>query len=54
MCNWDSAVSLGIGNEEYTDQNNKPEEHPDWVWCYMHKRWHPKDHSNDNNNKVLS
>lgn len=49
ICNWDGAVSLGLGNEEYTDPNNKPEEHPDWVWCYKHKRWHPKDHSKDNN-----
>lgn len=30
-CNWDGAVNLGLGNEEYTDPNNKPAQHPDWV-----------------------
>ena len=49
-CNWDGAVNLGLGNEEYTDPNNKPEQHPTLVWCQVHGRWHPKDHSNDNGN----
>ena len=44
ICNWDGAVTLGLGNEEYTDPNNKPIQHPDWVWCKVHNRWHPKDH----------
>ena len=46
-CNWDGAVNLGLGNEEYTDPNNKPAQLPDWVWCQVHSRWHPKDHSKD-------
>ena len=35
---------INICNEEYTDPNKKPEQHPDWVWCHVHNRWHPKDH----------
>ena len=34
----------GISNEDYTDQNKKPSQHPTWVWCHVHNRWHPKDH----------
>lgn len=45
ICNWDGAVNLGLGNEEYIDPNNKPAQHPDWVWCKVHGRWHPKDHT---------
>lgn len=38
----------GLGNEDYTDPNKKPAQHPDWVWCNKHNRWHPKNHgSND-------
>ena len=46
VCNWDEAVwfAKGNGNEEYRDPNNKPAQHPDWVWCHLHNRWHPKDH----------
>ncbi len=44
-CYWNGAESLGVGNEDYTDPNNKPEQHPDWVWCNVHGRWHPKDHT---------
>ena len=41
-------VGLGLGNEEYTDPNVQPAQHPDWVWCYKHNRWHPKNHGNNN------
>ena len=45
VCNWNGPVTLGLGNEEYKDKENPPtEQHPDWVWCEVHKRWHPKDH----------
>lgn len=44
ICNWNGTVTFGNGNEEYTDPNKKPEQHPDWVWCHVHNRWHPKDH----------
>ena len=38
----------GLGNEDYTAPNKKPAQHPDWVWCNKHNRWHPKNHgSND-------
>ncbi|GIM27395.1 hypothetical protein CPJCM30710_00610 [Clostridium polyendosporum] len=38
--------TAGIGNEEYPDPNNPPTtQHPDWVWCFKHARWHPKNHS---------
>ena len=48
ICNWDGgAENLGLGNEDYTDEKNKPTLHPDWVWCKVHGRWHPKDHGND-------
>lgn len=46
ICNWDGgSETLGIGNEDYTDPNKKPSQHPDWVWCHLHNRWHPKDHT---------
>lgn len=44
-CNWNEAVNLGLGNEDYTNPNKKPAQHPDWVWCKLHGRWHPKDHT---------
>ena len=44
-CYWDGSIGFGVGNEEYTDPNNKPAQHPDWVWCKVHGRWHPKDHT---------
>lgn len=48
-CNWNGIVAYGNdngnSNEEYTDPNTKPVNHPDWVWCNLHLRWHPKDHS---------
>lgn len=47
ICNWTGFTTYGQGNEEYTDPNNKPAQHPDWVWCNVHKRWHPKDHSKE-------
>ena len=47
ICNWDGAETLGLGNEEYRDPNNKPSQHPTWVWCHVHNRWHPKDHGGD-------
>lgn len=49
VCNWvDNDISTtGLGNEDYTDPNKKPAQHPDWVWCKIHNRWHPKDHTND-------
>ena len=43
-CNWVATEMAGVGNEDYTDQNKKPSQHPTWVWCNLHKRWHPKDH----------
>lgn len=43
-CNWDGAMPAGVGNEDYTDPTQKPAQHPDWVWCHVHNRWHPKDH----------
>ncbi|MBX9136372.1 MULTISPECIES: hypothetical protein [unclassified Clostridium] len=48
ICNWAGAEIFGLGNEEYADPNNKPANHPDWVWCKVHGRWHPKDHSGEN------
>lgn len=42
ICNWDGSVLLD--NEDYTDPNKKPSQHPTWVWCHLHNRWHPKDH----------
>ena len=46
-CNWQGPVTAGVGNEDYTNPNNKPSQHPTWVWCHVHNRWHPKDHSGD-------
>lgn len=43
-CDWNEAENLGLGNEDYTDPNNQPAQHPDWVWCTKHNRWHPKNH----------
>ena len=43
-CNWVPTEMVGVGNEDYTDPNKKPSKHPDWVWCHLHNRWHPKDH----------
>lgn len=45
QCYWNGTMPAGVGNEEYTDPNNKPEQHPNWVWCKVHGRWHPKDHT---------
>ena len=45
FCNWiDTGATLGLGNEDYTDPNNKPAGHEDWVWCNKHNRWHEKNH----------
>ena len=44
-CYWNGAETLGLGNEDYTDPNKKPSKHPDWVWCKVHNRWHPEDHT---------
>lgn len=44
-CTWQPEL-FGVGNEEYTDPNNQPAQHPDWVWCTKHNRWHPKNHGN--------
>lgn len=44
-CNWDGAETVEAGNGDYTDPNNKPAQHPTWVWCKVHNRWHPKDHT---------
>lgn len=46
-CNWNGIMTLGTGNEEYTDPNTRPEKHPTWVWCEVHSRWHPKDHTGE-------
>lgn len=48
VCNWvdNEIVNLRGGKEDYTNPNNKPTQHPDWVWCHKHNRWHPKDHGN--------
>lgn len=43
-CNWVGIEVIGLGNEDYTDPNKKPAQHPTWVWCHVHNRWHPKDH----------
>lgn len=53
-CDWNDAVTLGNGNEEYIDPNNKPGQHPDWVWCKVHGRWHPKDHTTETPDTKLS
>ena len=47
ICNWDGVTGYGVGNEDYTDPNKKPSQHPDWVWCHLHNRWHPKDHTGE-------
>lgn len=47
ICSWNTTEVYANGNEEYTDPYNKPAKHPDWVWCYVHNRWHPKDHTGD-------
>lgn len=47
ICNWNGIEEYGVGKEEYTDPNNKPIKHPDWIWCKVHGRWHPKDHTNE-------
>ena len=52
-CYWNEAETLGLGNEDYTDPNKKPSQHPTWVWCHVHNRWHPKDHGT-NVDSVLS
>lgn len=44
VCNWDEPITYGLGNDEYKDPSKKPSEHPDWVWCQVHGRWHPMDH----------
>ena len=43
-CNWVPTEMTGVCNEDYTDPNKKPSQHPTWVWCHVHNRWHPKDH----------
>ena len=43
-CNWVAIDTFGTGNEDYTDPNKKPSQHPTWVWCHVHNRWHPKNH----------
>ena len=45
LCNWNEASTYGKGNEEHTDPTKKPAQHPNWVWCQVHTRWHPKDHT---------
>lgn len=45
VCNWDGISTYGMGNEEYTNPNKKPDQHEDWVWCQVHGRWHEKDHT---------
>lgn len=47
FCNWDGAITVGVGNEDYTNPNERPSQHPTWVWCHVHNRWHPKDHGNN-------
>ena len=46
-CNWNGPVTLE-NNEDYTNPNIKPSDHPNWVWCTVHNRWHPKNHGSDN------
>lgn len=46
VCTWNDGI-MTIKNE-YKDPNNKPTQHPDWVWCKVHKQWHPKVHNNKN------
>ena len=42
FCPWDdTTMVLGVGNEDYTNPNKKPDKHPDWEWCTQHNRWHP-------------
>ena len=48
-CNWVGADLAGVGNEDYTNPNEKPAQHPTWVWCHVHDRWHPKDHGTEDN-----
>ena len=47
LCNWNETdwFAKENGNEDYRDPNNKPAQHPNWVWCKVHGRWHPKDHT---------
>ena len=47
VCNWNEAQTLGLGNEEYRDPNNKPANHKNWVWCAVHGQWHPKVHTGE-------
>ncbi|HAR84141.1 MAG TPA: hypothetical protein DCR69_00260 [Clostridium sp.] len=44
FCNWQEPMSIKFNNEDYTNPNIQPADHPDWVWCYKHNRWHPKNH----------
>ena len=37
-------MTLELGND-YKDPNKNPDQHLDWVWCQVHNRWHPKDHT---------
>ena len=46
-CNWDGVTGYGVGNEDYTDPTKPPSKHPDLVWCQVHNRWHPKDHTGE-------
>lgn len=49
-CNFNVNIDValtGVGKEDYTDPNKKPSQHPTWVWCHIHNRWHPKDHGNN-------
>lgn len=54
ICNWNGIEVFGNGNGEYNDPNKKPEQHPTWVWCKVHGRWHPMDHgiTDDNINQT--
>ena len=53
-CNWVGVDLAGVGNEDYTDPNKKPSQHPTWVWCNLHNRWHPKDHGGDDTSVTTS
>jgi len=44
FCNWQESMSIKFNNEDYTNPNIQPVDHSDWVWCYKHNRWHPKNH----------
>ena len=49
-CDWNEVEICS--SDKYTDPNKKPSQHPTWVWCQVHNRWHPKNHKDEINGPI--